>query len=207
MNTQNDEEMVLLEIFKNVDKGVFIDLGAFDGKTFSNTYALWQKGWRGVYCECSFAPLVALMNQIKEDLINRESILFTCPISDYNAQTTFYESSGDMVGSISKEHVKVWEKDVQFIPTETHTISIGNVLGKALGKYKAIDFISIDIEGVSDRILEQCLSVCPVICIEHDGKNVSYITELASKYDFGVVHKTSENLILVNYESFKVNRV
>ncbi len=31
--------------------GVFVEVGAFDGVTFSNTYGLAAKGWRGIYIE------------------------------------------------------------------------------------------------------------------------------------------------------------
>lgn len=39
------------ELFAGQKKGVFIDVGANDGITFSNTYALEQIGWTGICIE------------------------------------------------------------------------------------------------------------------------------------------------------------
>lgn len=43
----------LAEIYEEhlPDLGCFVEVGAFDGKTYSNTYFLAQMGWRGIYIE------------------------------------------------------------------------------------------------------------------------------------------------------------
>jgi hypothetical protein len=45
--SQNKEEEVILNYF-NGHVGTFVDLGANDGITFSNTRALAERGWKGV---------------------------------------------------------------------------------------------------------------------------------------------------------------
>jgi len=50
--SQNLEQNYILEYFKD-RRGTFIDIGANDGLTLSNTRALVELGWRGVFVEPS----------------------------------------------------------------------------------------------------------------------------------------------------------
>ena len=51
--SQNGEDGILEEIFKRlkIDKGYFVDVGAWDGKYLSNTYLFVEKGWEGLEIE------------------------------------------------------------------------------------------------------------------------------------------------------------
>ena len=51
--SQYGEDGILEKIFKELDvsEGVFCEFGAWDGIHLSNTYALYEKGWSGVYIE------------------------------------------------------------------------------------------------------------------------------------------------------------
>ena len=51
--SQDGEDGVIEEIFKrlSINKGTFVEFGAWDGKYLSNTFALLQKNWAGVYIE------------------------------------------------------------------------------------------------------------------------------------------------------------
>lgn len=67
MHSQNLEEKIILEYFGDF-VGTFCDIGANDGITFSNTYALSKLGWCGNLIECSpraFAKLKQLYQETK----------------------------------------------------------------------------------------------------------------------------------------------
>lgn len=51
--SQNGEDGVIEEILKRmgIKQGWFVEFGAWDGKYLSNTYALVEKGWKGVEIE------------------------------------------------------------------------------------------------------------------------------------------------------------
>lgn len=51
--SQGGEDGIIREILRRlrIDKGWFVEFGAWDGILYSNTYALVQKDWHGVYIE------------------------------------------------------------------------------------------------------------------------------------------------------------
>ena len=50
--SQNNEQDIIMQYFIG-NRGTFLDIGANDGVTLSNTYALQQAGWGGVLVEPS----------------------------------------------------------------------------------------------------------------------------------------------------------
>ena len=51
--SQNDEEVVLSEIFSNVNNGFYIDVGCHHPRRFSNTALLYKNGWNGINIDAS----------------------------------------------------------------------------------------------------------------------------------------------------------
>jgi len=48
---QEGEDILIYDFFKNDKPGFFVEAGAYDGVTFSNTYLLESLGWRGLLVE------------------------------------------------------------------------------------------------------------------------------------------------------------
>ena len=69
--SQKGEDAVILTAFPKGHTGFFIDVGALDGKRFSNTYALEERGWTGICVEAhpTYAAL-AKKNRPKSIVIN-----------------------------------------------------------------------------------------------------------------------------------------
>jgi len=59
MYSQNNEEQIILNYLGD-STGHFLDIGAFDGITFSNTYELVKRGWTGVMVEASPRTFIKL---------------------------------------------------------------------------------------------------------------------------------------------------
>lgn len=67
------------------DTGFFVDIGAEDGITHSNTYALGLMGWDGICVE----PDPASFQELHR---NRSCLRFNTAISDHNGAVTVYPS-------------------------------------------------------------------------------------------------------------------
>lgn len=198
MHSQNSEEQHILNYFGDF-KGTFIDIGANDGKTFSNTYALSQMGWCGVLIEPSpraFAKLKQLYSETKGCFY-----LYNYAIGVTNGTVTLYESGelvkqGDvgLVSTLVEKETERFKRVTSYEAIEVDCYRWKTALNR--WKIKKFDFISIDIEGLELEVLEQIdLTETKLICIETNGSQ-----EKKAKLDvmlkgFKIIYTSGENLI------------
>jgi FkbM family methyltransferase len=197
MYSQNQEEKIILDYFGS-QTGTFIDIGANDGITFSNTRALAERGWRGVLVEPSPQAFAKL-----KDLYNGHKGFYTYPyaISDHNGKAMLQESgplcSAADIGLVSTFHAEEkarFSKSVRYSPIEVKTFRWKTFLNRL--SIKEFDFVSMDCEGDELNILPQMdLSATRMICIEWNGKQ-----DLKTEYEkyldgFNLIYTSAENLI------------
>lgn len=197
MYSQNAEEKIILDYFGS-ETGTFLDIGANDGVTFSNTRALAERGWRGVLIEPSPQAFAKL-----KDLYNGHKGFYTYPyaISDHNGKAMLQESgplcSAADIGLVSTFHAEEkarFSKSVRYSPIEVKTFRWKTFLNRL--SVKEFDFVSMDCEGDELNILPQMdLSATRMICIEWNGKQ-----DLKTEYEkyldgFNLVYTSAENLI------------
>jgi FkbM family methyltransferase len=197
--SQTDEQAVILNYFKGW-KGTFLDLGANDGETFSNTRALALSGWKGVLIE----PSPKAFNKLKSLYDGHEGVyLYQFAITKQNGSKVLQESgplcSAADVGLVSTfhDHEKArFAKSVRYTPIEVSGYDWQTFAG--VSPFSAFDFISMDIEGSELDVLPYIdLSETKMICIEHNGRK-----DLKTDYEkylegFMLIHTTGENLIYV----------
>lgn len=200
--SQNNEQEVILHHFKDRVTGdqplTFLDLGANDGKTLSNTYALMEQGWGGVYVEASPRAYLKLKGTVPE----RKGLYFyNCAIGTHNGRAKFYESgehiTANDVGLISTlvpSEIQRWKgsKFDNFTETEVDCYRWLTFLNRLM--LKKFDFVSIDIEGMDLEVLKQMdLSETSMVCVEFNGKDKESF--IAAAPGFHLIHTTPENLI------------
>jgi FkbM family methyltransferase len=198
--SQTNEQEVILDYFKGFT-GTFLDLGANDGITLSNTYALSLIGWQGVYVEASPTAFEMLVDNTDVD-----SFMFTycnCAVGKENKRMTFYES-GELITKKDRSLVSTFHqsemdrfKKVKYNPIEVECYTWEYILREAIQETRSkFDFISMDIEGSELEVLPQMdLSEVKLFCIEWNSK-----PELKKAYEpyfkgFKLIHTTGENLI------------
>ena len=87
--SQNLEQNYILEYFKD-KRGTFIDIGANDGLTLSNTRALAELGWRGVFVE----PSPKSFEMLKKNYEGLKGFYFyQVALGDHNGNAILQESS------------------------------------------------------------------------------------------------------------------
>lgn len=148
--------------------GFFVEFGAADGKTISNTYLLESElGWNGILVE----PCRAFHSQLSK---NRNCII------DHRAVWT---SSGEKLAfSESEDAFLSGVSSIQYlnagIPTTgtypVITVTLSDLL-KEHNAPRSIDFLSIDTEGGETEILKDFLNEgyydVKLICIEHSWRS------------------------------------
>lgn len=202
--SQNNEQQIIANYF-NGKIGTFLDIGANDGVTLSNTYQLVLDGWGG----CSIEPSKeAYKNLIRcyERSGKFGQYLYSFPyaISDMNGQVTLHESGthlkkGDtaLLSTIKPDEMNRWAgTDNTFTPTQCECVTFATFLDES--PIKTFDFISMDIEGAELTVLPQMdLNAlgCKMIIVEFNGKEEYKYNDIIIPQGFKQIAKNAENLI------------
>jgi FkbM family methyltransferase len=192
MYSQNDEEKHIIEIFGEAPSGKFLDIGAYDGKTFSNVRRLWELGWTGVLVEPNPKSFHHLMKNFPPDE-GAEVELVNAAIAMDDGLIEFH-SSNDAVSTMSESHRELWSKAVKFRKIHVCAITVESLLEKFPGPYR---FVNLDVEGMNFEILTQLPLEdlqCECICVEFENHSSDILLFMAEE-GWKMVAKNSENFI------------
>lgn len=187
--SQHDDQNFILAHFGSY-VGRFLDIGAFDGIKYSNTYALVLNGWSGVSLEPEDNSYAALVQNLKGYPVN----CVKKGLGERDGTVDFYDSNGGAISTTELDHVRIWEKaKATFVKKSIEVITWQTLRATYGGDF---DFINIDTEGTSLRLFKLMpLAQFPnlkMICVEHDDK-----PEQVALLGFRVLHITPLNVILV----------
>jgi len=168
--SQNDEEAIILAEFEGQPAQRLLDIGAYDGKTLSNSLRLIEMGWGGVLVEPAPGPFQAL---IKRHGGNSNLTLVNCALAAKPGFATFRDSRGDAVSTLSAEHAGVWSA----AGVQWDSFLVRTVTPKELFAQIGYDFafITLDVEGVNAEVFHGIPWVHLVraglrlVCVEHEG--------------------------------------
>lgn len=156
--SQLGQDVLVDAIFgTKIENPVFVDVGAHDGVTFSNTYFLEKyRGWRGLCIEAN----PKLSESLKS---NRACHVECCAISavegtgDYLVVSGYSEMLSGLSFNYETRHRKRIRKEVRTHGGSVHSIEISTKrLQRVLDTYDIdeIDFLSIDVEGSEFDVIE-----------------------------------------------------
>jgi FkbM family methyltransferase len=201
--SQNQEQAAILKYFEG-HTGTFLDLGANDGKTLSNTRALAELGWCGVLVEPSpiaFPKLKKLYESEKKGCY----YLYNCAIGLSNGTVPLYESgtllkTGDtaLVSTLVKDETKRFASTVEYTDIECKVYRWKTFLNRL--SIKKFEFVSIDVEGLDVAIIQQMdLTDTKLLCIETNGSKERESDILSQTSKFGltnIIYRSGENIII-----------
>ena len=201
MYSQNNEEAVIAAqlVSLGLTGGRFLEIGAFDGVTFSNTFRLVkEEGWSGVAVEASpfvFPKLVANLAAYPQvDLVNAA----ITANDNWRGLVKWHDSGGDAISTTDECHVAKWVagSNIRFTAFWINMLPLDKLLA-AFGYDYAL--INIDVESTNLSIFSalpfEKLTATKIICVEHDNAG-SFIMEHASTFGFEPVALNAENIIL-----------
>lgn len=169
MSSQYGEHDYILEYFAG-RIGRFLDVGAFDGVTFSNTRPLADLGWYGVCVEPSPPAFCWLMkNYAGNNSVQLVNAGVGCPGLKRFFSNTADSLSAEMMSSFSPEHVAKFA-GFPFREIWTPLVDWSTLMDEFAGAL-GFDFVNIDVEGTNVELLESFPweRIGPaMICIEMD---------------------------------------
>lgn len=196
--SQNAEDFIVTEYFASKSNGTFLDIGANDGKTLSNTRAMAERGWKGVLIEPSPKAYQRL-----ESLYKGFKGIYTyeAAISSHNGNAILHESgellkSNDigLVSTFHQNEIDRFKSVLKYEPVTVKCYKWKTFLNRLT--IKQFDLISIDVEGDELNILpDMDLTQTSMVVIEWNSKpelKVEYEKYLAG---FRLIYTSAENLI------------
>jgi FkbM family methyltransferase len=148
--SQDGEDIVIAEFFKDKLEGFYVDVGAHHPQRFSNTYYFYLKGWSGINIDAMPGSM-----KIFDDLRSRD-INLEIPISDKSEILTYYEFDEPALNSfsLSLSHERITTTNYKIVAqTQLKTQTLTEVLDKHLPPEQTIDFLSIDVEGLDYQVM------------------------------------------------------
>ena len=152
--SQYGQDKFLFEnFFKEKNNGFYLDIGAHDGITLSNTYFFEKLGWDGVCIE----PIPDVFTKLKS---NRNCKLFNCVLSNKKGTENFLVLEGytEMLSGILENydpaHLIRIDNELRMMGGSKKVITSESLTFDDLQLPNIIDFVSLDVEGSEMKILE-----------------------------------------------------
>lgn len=209
--SQMGEDLIIKHIFDNrgIKKPSYMDIGAYDPAYINNTKIFYDNGSRGINIE----PNTELYNKFVRN--RKKDINLNIGISDSTGKLDFYILSIPTLSTFSKEEAermiqeeKLSIKKIQRIPV----VTIKDIVNKHCHE-KFPDFLSIDAEGVDEKIIHSIdfKNGPKVICIETitysttgKGEKNRRIIEFLQNNGYIVFADTNINTIFVKKDFWEI---
>ncbi len=204
-----------IETYLNYDNGYFVELGANDGITQSNSYYFEKyRGWRGTLVE----PVPHNYLKCLQNRKNKTQVfLNSCVSFDYNEKfveiiysnlcstAVGVETDVDNLEDFHKKQKKFLEEQNAEVNFRFGSIaeSLNNILTKANAP-KHIDFLSLDVEGAEIEVLKGINHKeyrFKLICIE--SRDIKKTTNYLEMNDYILIEKLEGLDYLFKDKNFK----
>jgi FkbM family methyltransferase len=143
--SQHGEDLVIDAAFVGEPSGFFVEVGCIDGRRFSNTLFLEERGWRGLCVEAHPAYI---------DLLRRNRPrcrVIHCAVGDRDADSvTFFANARGSLSTLSSTKRDEYERDYArwvsgYVEERVPLRTLSSIFDEqGVG---AIDVLSVDVEG------------------------------------------------------------
>lgn len=176
-NSQYGQDLFLKKlilILPNKPKFLYVDIGAHDGVTYSNSFFLENSDrWNGICVEANSDVFTKLIK-------NRESENLNLAISDQNGSTIFLQNDGysemlsGIASEISRKHLKRTRREQKEHKGSTSEVVVKTLTLNEMCRIRGIseiDLLLIDVEGAEKSIIRsidfEFLRI-NIICVERN---------------------------------------
>jgi len=153
---------VLHEIYKGKRDGYFVEIGAYDGIEYSNTYLMEKNyGWKGILIECNVRWFPSIYQY-------RDAIFMPYAAYKEDNQVLEFYDTGHGLSGLVETNSHQFSEECPVIPVLTKKLT--TMLDNARAP-NFIEFLSIDTEGSEYEILlhhDFDKYLFGYICVEHN---------------------------------------
>ena len=147
--SQNFEDIMLWRALKSVEKGFYIDVGAFSPDADSVTRLFYEKGWTGINIE----PNPLFLNSLKDRRPRDLNLPFA--VSETSCFKEFHISENPglstLSDSVASEHRQ--KLNLAFKKINVEVISLVDVWNRYISINSPVHFLKVDVEGSELAVL------------------------------------------------------
>lgn len=183
--SQYQEGAFILKYFEGRDPAAhrFLDAGAFDGVTNSNTRPLADLGWSGVLVEpCPPAFCLLMRNYEANDrmtLVNAAIVPHSPRLQVFHVNSANGDYC-DQVSTFSEDHRAKWGAH-PFRPILIHGVTWFDLLEACDTEHASFDFVNIDVEGTNLEVFRALPFLPEMVCVELDP-HVAVLEAVQNRY-------------------------
>ena len=175
--------------------GRFLDVGAWDPKTFSNTRALFERGWSGVMIEPSPTAMLSLLKEYGKE----PRITLVQGAVGLEDSIVAFEMSDDCVSSSDPKHIARLSEPGPNQAKFHGTAMVRSITWEQICLwYGGFDFVNIDAEGYSVDLFHAMLnagakpSCC---CVEIEAGRMLELSAAATKVGYKLIYANGTNAV------------
>lgn len=150
-HSQFGEDMVLRYLTNDSKNGFYVDIGAHHPVYYSNTYHFYCKGWRGINIDACPGSM-ELFNILRSRDINLEVCL--SPVQNSEVEFFIFDCTALNTCDVETANQVLSSGTANLITKKNiRTMTLVECLDLYLPPRKQINFMSIDVEGMDEKIL------------------------------------------------------
>lgn len=141
--SQHGEDKLLYEVFKGVENGRYVDIGAYEPEFNSVTKIFYDEGWRGTNVEPNPRAFQMLENQRPEDINIKAAVTYKEEVQPfYLVDRKGWSSLDAGVAKLANQN------GMETTLIEVETITLAEVM-----EGPQVHFLKIDVEGAEEEVI------------------------------------------------------
>lgn len=149
--SQEGEDLVAARLLGEIANGFYVDIGAHHPIRHSNTYLFYRRGWRGLNVDATPGSMAEFRRMRPRDInVERLVALDPSPRHFYIFnEPALNTASGDLARKRPTESSQFRVAN----EVELHPCTLASLLNEFLPKGRAIDLMTVDVEGLDFEVL------------------------------------------------------
>jgi len=187
-------DLIINYLFKNINKGVYIDVGCNHPIKFNNTYLLYKRGWSGINIDSDFDS-IKLFNKFRSNDFNVRNIVS----NDESVKKLYYYHKRSALNTLSKDLVDSRASKPSKI-IEEKSVTLNKIIEDSPYHNSKINLLSVDIENHEYEALKNFNFLkykVDVLVVESTDTNLKKLEMYNQSIDF-ITKSKVYNLIVKN---------
>lgn len=201
--SQTGEDMIIRTLLGGIDRGFYVDIGAFHPVGFSNTYHFYLRGWHGLNVDAS-PGVMGLFNFLRPRDINIQACVDVTPGIERDFHMFDRPALNTITGSGLQSGLNVHgARLIRTVRMVTRTVN--DLLAEYVPSNQSIHLLTMDVEGLDHDLLRSLdfdRYRPQVLCFEEkaldaSGRTISPTVKLLNDKGYTLAGVTPLSVIMV----------